>query len=91
MVRANLRAEEDAVVDTFVARYRPTVTAMLHGFDRLVFRGTLLPLVMERGPVGCGIDSADLSEHGGPTDYQVTVSDVHRSAHPVTMPVPADG
>ena len=49
MVRANLRAEEDTVVDKLVARYRPAVTAILNGFDRLVFRGTLLPLVMERG------------------------------------------
>jgi hypothetical protein len=36
-------------VETFIARYRPAVTAVLNGFDRLVFRGTLLPLVMERG------------------------------------------
>ena len=36
-------------MDKFVARYRPAVTAILNGFDRLVFRGTLLPLVMERG------------------------------------------
>jgi len=36
-------------VETFVARYRPSITAVLSGFDRLVFRGTLLPLVMERG------------------------------------------
>jgi hypothetical protein len=49
VVRPNLRSEEDAVVDKFVARYRPAVTAILNGFDRLVFRGTLLPLVMERG------------------------------------------
>jgi hypothetical protein len=36
-------------VEKFIARYRPVVTAILNGFDRLVFRGTLLPLVMERG------------------------------------------
>ncbi len=36
-------------METFVARYRPAITAVLSGFDRLVFRGTLLPLVMERG------------------------------------------
>ena len=36
-------------METFIARYRPAVTAILNGFDRLVFRGTLLPLVMERG------------------------------------------
>jgi hypothetical protein len=38
VVQANLRAEEDAVVENFVAHYRPAVTAILHGFDRLVFR-----------------------------------------------------
>ena len=36
-------------MERFVARYRPLVTAVLSGFDRLVFRGTLLPLVMHRG------------------------------------------
>jgi hypothetical protein len=32
-----------------VARYRPLITAVRSGFDRLVFRGTLLPLVMPGG------------------------------------------
>ena len=36
-------------MDRFVARYRPLITAVLSGFDRLVFRGTLLPLVMPGG------------------------------------------
>ena len=36
-------------MDKFIARYRSALTAVLSGFDRLVFRGTLLPLVMERG------------------------------------------
>ena len=36
-------------METFVARYRSAITATLSGFDRLVFRGTLLPLVIERG------------------------------------------
>jgi hypothetical protein len=36
-------------VKTFVARYRSAITATLSGFDRLVFRGSLLPLIMERG------------------------------------------
>jgi hypothetical protein len=44
-----IRREEDAVVEKFVARFGSAVTAVLNGFDRLVFRGTLLPLVMERG------------------------------------------
>lgn len=36
-------------METFVARYRPYVTAVLSGFDRLVLRGTLLPLVRDGG------------------------------------------
>ena len=36
-------------METFVARYRSAITATLSGFDRLVFRGTLLPLVIEPG------------------------------------------
>ena len=34
---------------SFVARYGSAITATLSGFDRLVFRGTLLPLMMDRG------------------------------------------
>ena len=33
----------------FIARYRSLVTGVLSGFDRLVFRGTLLPLVRDGG------------------------------------------
>ena len=36
-------------MERFVARYRPLVTSILSGFDRLVFRGTLIPLIRERG------------------------------------------
>jgi hypothetical protein len=36
-------------MERFVARYRPLITAVLSGFDRLVFRGTLIPLVRPRG------------------------------------------
>ena len=36
-------------MDQFLARYRPRIAAVLSGFDRLVFRGTLLPLVMPGG------------------------------------------
>lgn len=34
---------------SFLARHAPLVTCILSGFDRLVFRGTLLPLVRDRG------------------------------------------
>jgi hypothetical protein len=33
----------------FIARYRPLITGVLSGFDRLVFRGSLLPLMREGG------------------------------------------
>jgi len=36
-------------VDQFVARHASLVTCTLSGFDRLVFRGTLLPLVRQNG------------------------------------------
>ena len=34
---------------TFLARYRPSITGVLSGFDRLVFRGSLLGLIREGG------------------------------------------
>ncbi|MEK7838808.1 MAG: hypothetical protein AAB328_12600 [candidate division NC10 bacterium] len=36
-------------MERFVARYRPLVTAVLSGFDRLVFRGHLLSLMRDGG------------------------------------------
>lgn len=36
-------------MDGFVARFKSKITGVLSGFDRLVFRGTLIPLVRERG------------------------------------------
>ena len=36
-------------MERFVARFRPLVTSILSGFDRLVFRGTLIPLIRKGG------------------------------------------
>ena len=36
-------------MEKFIARYRSLVTAVLSGFDRLVFRGHLLPLMRDGG------------------------------------------
>lgn len=33
----------------FIARYAALITGVLSGFDRLVFRGSLLPLMREGG------------------------------------------
>jgi hypothetical protein len=40
---------EDDAMDSFLARYGSLVTAVLSGFDRLVFRGSLLPLIRDGG------------------------------------------
>jgi hypothetical protein len=36
-------------LERFIARYRPLITGVLSGFDRLVFRGSLLPLMRDGG------------------------------------------
>ena len=36
-------------MERFIARYRPLITGVLSGFDRLVFRGSLLPLIRDGG------------------------------------------
>jgi len=36
-------------MDQFIARFPSLITAVLSGFDRLVFRGSLLPLFRDRG------------------------------------------
>jgi hypothetical protein len=48
MVLANRLPEEDAV-NQFVARHASLVTCTLSGFDRVVLRGHLLPLLRDRG------------------------------------------
>jgi len=62
-------------VETFVARYRSAVTAVVSGFDRLVFRGTLLPLVMERGMhtllARVGVRLLDLKDYAQETSKAV--------------------
>lgn len=47
MLQDNI-AKEDAV-DRFVARHASLVTCTLSGFERLVFRGHLLPLMQDGG------------------------------------------
>lgn len=36
-------------MEGFVSRFKSQITGVLSGFDRLVFRGTLIPLVRDRG------------------------------------------
>ena len=36
-------------MELFITRHASLVTSTLSGFDRIVFRGTLLPLIQDRG------------------------------------------
>lgn len=62
-------------MEKFVARFASAVTAVLNGFDRLVFRGTLLPLVMERGMhtllARAGVRLLDFKEYALATSEKV--------------------
>jgi hypothetical protein len=40
---------KEGAVESFITRLGSQVTAVLSGFDRLVFRGTLLPLMRQYG------------------------------------------
>lgn len=42
-------ASEDDAMDQFISRFRAQITGVLSGFDRLVFRGSLIPLIREGG------------------------------------------
>jgi hypothetical protein len=55
-------------MDRFLSRYRPLISAVLSGFDRLVFRGTLLPLIMPGG-MFCFLQRA----HVGLLDFKAYV------------------
>ncbi len=66
-------------MDRFVARYRPFVTGVLSGFDRLVFRGWLLPLMHKFGMFvflrSAGIRLLDFKEYAvATTDYVRDIS-----------------
>jgi hypothetical protein len=55
-------------MDRFLSRYRPRISAVLSGFDRLVFRGALLPLIMPGG-MFCFLQRA----HVGLLDFKAYV------------------
>src|SRR3954465_1629437 len=48
VVANDLPPRSDAM-KTFLARYLPSVTCVLSGFDRLAFRGSLIPLIPQGG------------------------------------------
>jgi len=76
--RGEFDRHEDNAMTKFLARYQPRIAAVLSGFDRLVFRGTLLPLVM-RGGMFCFLQRAqvgllDFGEYVRATSERVKVA-----------------
>ena len=74
---------------SFIARFGEQVTAVLSGFDRLVFRGTLLPLVWKYGMFRflerAGIRLLDFKEYVRTTTEQLkaaALADVRKLGRP---------
>jgi hypothetical protein len=75
---------------TFVARHATAVTCTLSGFDRLVFRGTLLPLMLDRGIhnllSGAGVRLLDFKDYAFNTTQRVkkaALAEAERYERPV--------
>ena len=72
-------------MEKFIARYGAAVTAVLSGFDRLVFRGTLLPLVWERGMhtflARAGVRLLDFRQYALRTTEQLITRSVQEALH----------
>jgi hypothetical protein len=70
-------------VEKFVSRFGSAVTAVVSGFDRLVFRGTLLPLVMERGMhtllARAGVRLLDFKRYAFTTSERVREASLHEA------------
>jgi hypothetical protein len=76
---------EDDAMERFVARYRPYITAALCGFDRLVFRGFLLPLIREGGMYTflkrAGVQLLDFKSYVLATSNRVKTAALGEAAH----------
>jgi hypothetical protein len=77
-------------VKEFVARFRPSINATLSGFDRLVFRGWLLPLMGRFGMFlflkGVGVRLLDFKQYAvETTEYvkKVSLLEAERRKRPV--------
>lgn len=74
----------------FIARYRPLITGVLSGFDRLVFRGSLLPLFRDGGMFffleRTGVRLLDFKEYVSSTSERVkqaALAEARRRDRPV--------
>jgi hypothetical protein len=81
---------EEGAVDRFVAHFRSQITGVLSGFDRLVFRGSLLPLIrdggmyffLEAAKVRL-LDFKDFVLKTSESVKQAALGDVHRDKRPL--------
>jgi hypothetical protein len=77
-------------MDSFIARFGKKITGTLSGFDRLVFRGTLLPLVRDGGMSSflkkAGVRLLDFKEYVAKTSEAVkaaSLAEAERHERPV--------
>lgn len=77
-------------MDRFLTRFRSQITGVLSGFDRLVFRGHLIPLIRPRGMyaflVRAGVRLLDFKAFVSKTSAQVkeaALADAHRDKRPI--------
>lgn len=77
-------------MDRFVARFRSQITGVLSGFDRLVFRGHLIPLIRPRGMyaflVRAGVRLLDFKSFVSKTSEdvkQAALAEAHREKRPI--------
>ena len=77
-------------MEQFVARYRPLVTGVLSGFDRLVFRGHLLPLIRDGGMYlfleSAGVRLLDFKDFVSATTQRVKEASLAQ-AHKLRRPI----
>lgn len=80
-------------MDGFAARFKSKITGVLSGFDRLVFRGTLIPLVRERGMhvllARAGVRLLDFKDYALKTIERVknaALADAREGDRPVRYP-----
>lgn len=77
-------------MERFVARFRSFVTGVLSGFDRLVLRGSLLPLIREGGMFlflqAAGVRSVDFKDFVSDTTQRVKEASL-AEAHDLGRPI----
>jgi hypothetical protein len=89
LLKQSIASKEDAV-NRFISRHRDVIRSVLSGFDRLVFRGTLQPLMHKFGMFHmlerAGVRLLDFKEYvswASESLKQASLAEAHRAGRPV--------